>query len=68
MRVPRRPAVLLSALALTGSVAACAADDGAGADTGTQPGVEQPAPGGGTDGDETTGDEPIGDVTVPQGG
>lgn len=39
MRIPRRAAVLLSALALTGAVSACGGDDSTGD---TAPGVDEP--------------------------
>lgn len=42
MRIPRRAAVVVSALALTGSLAACADDTDGGTGTGTDTGVEDP--------------------------
>jgi hypothetical protein len=55
VRAPRRAAVVLSAVALTGALAACNGNDTTTDDpAGTDPGVTDPlAPGGGVEGEET---------------
>jgi ABC-type oligopeptide transport system substrate-binding subunit len=52
VRTPRRAAVVLSAFALTGALAACGGDDDVNDTNGTDPGVTDPlAPEGGVEGE-----------------
>jgi hypothetical protein len=53
VRVPQRAAVVLSAVALTGALAACGGDDDVDdGTTGTDPGVTDPLAPGGVEGEE----------------
>jgi hypothetical protein len=68
VRTPRRAAVVLSALALTGALAACGDGTGTDADPAVPPGggIEDPGPPGGGIEDPGLGDD-LNDGTEPTG-